>query len=393
MTTLTAPISTQFHAHGAGRSCCRCRKDLTDAASMEAGIGPICRKQDNALLANSIPANPPEALHAILGIDGATLDPITLPTFQSAVNALALNIAGTDWRKVIKQVEWILSFEANRKVALAKFTDVAKALGYLGLAALWNGEASTGLATVFINADRICVAGPRNSAARFALKQMGALFAYQLPKPDGTSTPAWHAPVEKVDAFATAVSTHYPMNVGLAESIAAAKKIVADKEAAAKAAKLAAASVTTQAPTNGGAVSKTRIEIKGKTLNVITPYNANFIADLKLAVPYSYRAWEPTQKCWKVDAQYQNAVADLIVKHYKAQPMILNMDAIEANMAEVAKHAATVSAQMQAAAQKQIAPVPVAAAIPVPPPPSVKPAQQPLPAAAPTFAKPAVLPF
>lgn len=385
MTTLTAPISTTFHQYGSGRTCCRCRKELTDAASMEAGIGPICRKQDNALLANSIPANPPEALHAILAIDGATLDPVSLPCFQTVVATLAGNIAGTDWRKTIKQIEWVLSFEANRKVALPKFTEVAKALGYLGLAALWNGEASTGLATVFIDGDRICVSGPRNGAARIALKQAGAMFAYQKTLPDGSVKPAWHAPVEKAEAFAMGIHAHYPMNVGLAECLAEAKKIVAAKEAAAKAAKTAASGVTPSA--NGGAMSKARIEVRGKTLNVVTPYNANFIADLKVEVPYAFRAWEPKEKCWKVDTQYLNAVAVLIEKHYKLRPMIVDMVAVEANMAAVAKHAATVSTQMQAQVQAQLAPVPVMA--------TPAPVQQPLPTKSFTKPpeKPVVLPF
>jgi hypothetical protein len=375
MTTLTAPISTQFHAHGAGRSCCRCHKDLTDAASMEAGIGPVCRKQDNALLANSIPANPPEALHAALAIDGASLDPITLPTFQKVIDALATNIAGTDWRKVIKQVEWILSFEANRKVALDAFSNVARSLGYLGLAALWNGAASTGQATVWFANGFVHIDGPRNASARFEFKKIGARFFPATSTPTNGARPTWGILAEKADAFATLIQTHYPMNVGLNDALAQAKAFVA--------AKPTPAPVTSNpTPTIGGNV-KHRIEKRGKTLAVFTPYNADFIAALKLAVPYAYRAWDAPAKCWKVDAQYQNAVADLILQHYKTQPAILNMDALDANVDAVMKHVQHVAAMTP--------PPVVSASAPVEP-------KKPVPTvtAAPSFSsenKPVVLPF
>lgn len=376
MTTLTAPISTQFHNHGAGRSCCRCRKDLTDAASMEAGIGPICRKQDNALLANSIPANPPEALHAALMIDGASLEPTSLPTFQKVIDTLATNIAGTDWRKTIKQVEWVLSFESNRKVALDACSNIARSLGYLGLAALWNGEASTGQATVWFANGIIYVDGPRNGAARFALKKIGAKFSGAVSTPTNGARPAWGVTPDKADAFVTIVQTHYPMHIGLADAITAAKS--------------APPPVTTPAtPAIGGNV-KYRIEQNGKTLSVFTPYNADFIAALKLAVPYAYRAWDAPAKCWKVDTQYLNTVADLILQHYKSQPAILNMDAIHANIGAVMKHVQHVAATTAPvpAPAPVVAPVAAPVVAPAPAPVAAKPA--------PTFLdgnKPVVLPF
>ena len=42
---------------GTVRHCSRCQKALTDAVSLEVGVGPICRSIDNHVLAVTIPAD------------------------------------------------------------------------------------------------------------------------------------------------------------------------------------------------------------------------------------------------------------------------------------------------------------------------------------------------
>lgn len=373
MTTLTAPISTMFHAHGAGRSCCRCSKELTDAASMEAGIGPVCRKQDNTLLANSIPANPPEALMHFLGIDIGSLVPETVNTVLTVKHDLAANLAGTDWRKVIKRIEWILSFEDNRKVTLGAFSNVARSLGYLGLAALWNGEASTGQATVWFANGRLYVAGPRNMAARFAFKKAGGRFLGSVAVPNVGNKPAWYVEHNgDIPAFATAIQTHYPVNIGLTDSLAVATAYAAQV----KATPAPVAPTPPTAPTGGSNV-KHRIEQRGSSLSVFTPYDAGFIADLKATVPYAFRSWEPAAKCWKVESRFLSAVSELILKHYKTQPAVLNMEALEKHINEVTQHVGAVA--------ETIAPTPQ----PAPP----APAQVVTKVGAEILKKPTVLPF
>jgi len=48
------------------RFCSRCQKELTDPASLEAGVGPQCRNRDNHLYAKAIEANLP-----LLGASGS----------------------------------------------------------------------------------------------------------------------------------------------------------------------------------------------------------------------------------------------------------------------------------------------------------------------------------
>jgi hypothetical protein len=48
--------------------------------------------------------------------------------------------------------------------------------------------------------------------------------------------------------------------------------------------------------------------------NVVSPYNAAFVADLKTALPYKERAW--TGKCWWVAANSIETVKGLVAKHY-----------------------------------------------------------------------------
>ena len=357
----TTPVASKFHSH-AGRSCCRCRKDLTDMASVEAGIGPICRKQDNVLLANSIPANPPEALMALMTINAdASINPDAQALYADVLGMLTLNLDGTDWRIAIRKIEQILSFDDTRWETLNAFSEVARWLGYLGLAALWNGEAATGDATVTFNAfspsgPRVFIDGPRCMAARNKFYKE-KLYPVNVPSPTpGRRMIGVHA--KDIDAFATIVQTHYPMAVGMTQVRAEVDAFLAAIKAASTP---APTPVTVQGPPTAGAPvsSSCRIEKKGKNLKVSTPYDASFIAGLKNMVPYTHRGWDATTKTWMVDAQYLDKVSDLILQCYKKQPTIIDVDAVQTDISSVLKHVdnaqtlADAAAKAKAAAKEQ----------------------------------------
>ena len=106
-------------------------------------------------------------------------------------------------------------------------------------------------------------------------------------------------------------------------------------------------------------MSSCRIEKKGKNLRVITPYDAGFISGLKNAVPYTHRGWDAATKSWQVDAQYLDKVTDLIRQAYNKQPTIIDVDAVQLDIASVVKHVdnaqtlADAAAKAKAAAKEQ----------------------------------------
>lgn len=281
-----------------GRTCVRCGKALTDAASMEAGIGPICRHLDNAVLARLIPSNVGLAREVMASLDLTSLAPETLPTLTEVAADLEGETPPDDWRKTVKRIEWALSFSGN-EAARATLTKVVAALGYVGLAALWNGEAATGKATVAFLDGRLVVTGPRNKAANTAFKAIpGRRFH---PAGALVQKAAWSFPASAADAVLTAVVTHYPNHEGLASAVEAAK--------AAKSAPAAAVEAVKSQP-------KCSVVSAGVLLKVKTPYNPAFVGDLKATIKWSDRRWNAAEKVWEVTANHEAEVKAMIAKHY-----------------------------------------------------------------------------
>jgi len=299
------------------RACTRCHKELTDAASMEAGIGPICRKLDNALLARLIPSNVGRAVE-LLGelLWVSTVAPETSETLAKVIEAVRAPDAAAreDWRLEVKRVEWALSFPANNEIR-TMLTSVVAALGYVGLASLWNGEAATGVAVVTCaNVEgfgmRLVITGPKNSAARAAFKTLNGYRFHPKGSVATVEKAAWSFPVACHAAFRLAVITHYPNNKGLAEAVelAAASVVVAPVARA-------SAPVAVAAPV-AAPKAKCSIEHAGTMLKVHSPYNPAFIGALKAALSWTDRRWNSTEKVWEVAAVNENVLVGLIVKHY-----------------------------------------------------------------------------
>jgi hypothetical protein len=325
------------HGHNASRHCHRCDKELTDAASLECGIGPICGKLDNKLLAQTIPMNLAMALSHYSLVNVLTLDPETILTFTNLEASLIdpNAFAKTDWRKEVKQIEWMLSFGQtfNNK---GQLHDLVLALGYVGIVSLWNGEAATGEATVWFNADRLFVCGPQNKAARTSIKKITGWKHY----PNNIMTdagvpmdkPSWSVPMEMHERFYRMVVSHYPNHnpIGpVMEKAKAALAVKIENEALAKlkAATEAQAKVITLDPPPVAAAdpvvtlmavntSKVAVVVEGQTIKVRTPYNVSFIATLKNMVPYTGRKWNFEEKVWEISIQYRHALEAMLVKFF-----------------------------------------------------------------------------
>lgn len=66
----------------------------------------------------------------------------------------------------------------------------------------------------------------------------------------------------------------------------------------------------------------TKIIIDGKRLLVCSPYNADFVTELKAGIPYGSRRWDSDARYWEVDDQYLDAVKAMLRNHYGAEPTI-----------------------------------------------------------------------
>lgn len=313
----------QNMGHQSGRACVRCHKELTDAASMEAGIGPVCRKLDNALLAAQIPADISAARLALSNVPIEALEPQTMVTFAEVDGALNAPSAllRSDWRKEVKRLEWLLSFEASRKAALVALTGVVRSLGYVGLASLWEGKASTGVAKVRFASGRLYVAGPRNSDFRYAIKQLPG---WQFHPTSGSDRPEWSVPAASYNGFNSAVLSYYPVSEGRQEAVKAAEDTV--NSILATASNPVAAPVVAVAPIGApvavASKGKVRIEAGAEWMKVYTPYNAGFISDLKQKVAYGARRWEPVNRCWEVRVTEQGIVQGLLAQYFGAGEVV-----------------------------------------------------------------------
>lgn len=288
------------------RNCARCGLELTDAASREAGIGPICRKLDNAVLARLIPSNVPLAVARLSRVTVSGLPEECAHTLNEVVAALTGENAASvlDWRVTVKRIEWLLSWGLGHETRHA-LMEIVRALGYVGLAALWNGEAATGKATVTFVGGRLHVAGPRNKSARISLKKIGAKF-HSEDKVNGIKA-TWSVPAASHAAFYTVIVTHYPNFVGLAEAVEAAKAAKVTATVEAKSAEAAVVPV---------------IEEVGSKIAVRTPYNAGFVAAIK-ALPFKARGWDPVSKCWRVEKSLEPKVIEMVKSFYHVEPKIV----------------------------------------------------------------------
>jgi hypothetical protein len=308
-----------YSLHNAGgRNCFRCGLPLTDAASLNEGVGPICRKLDNAVLARLIPSDMGKVLEAYQTVDTTELTPETLETFMGLEAAFRAEDAGgrADWRKEVKRIEWMLSHKQSRNNIKA-LKAVVLALGYVGIVALWDGEAATGLATVFCIEGRLTICGPKNLGAIAALKCIPNWQFHKLAQGENFR-PSWSFPASAVREFRMVVLTHYPNFEGLAEALEAAEAYNAEVKASTPAPApfaLPKPSVTAVAPIiSNGQVSI--IEVDGK-LKVKTPFRVSYVAELR-DMPKSTlpRKWVKEEQVWVFEAANKDQVLALIKKHY-----------------------------------------------------------------------------
>lgn len=291
---------------GSSRYCCRCGKELTDAASLEAGIGPICRKLDNAVLATLIPADPAAALSAFSQIDASALPETCTNTLGTVGADLLVLDANNDWRKTVKRCEWLLSWSMPSKAREA-LKNVIASLGYVGLLNVINGDAAKGKTSITFENGRLYMQGPNNAAGRAALKEIkGRMFH---PK-TAEMKARWSVPAAQWAAFQTVISSHWINHSGLVEAVQAAQAYSPAPEA--------------PKPVEKPKASVTVTETENGWLKVKSPYNAEFVSELKGAITHwKSRTWNKVEGVWEVNAAYKATLLAVIEKTYKEKAEVV----------------------------------------------------------------------
>lgn len=291
----------------ASRSCSICGRELTDAASVETGVGPICAKRSNDALARSFPACFAEAFSLVcIAREKGLL--VTIPPAQATLDAIGDAFlmdpdasSRSDWRLVIKQAEWILSHKHIGGRLRCFLHDLAESLGYHATVALWRGEMVIGKATLTFANGLLTLRSPRPCAdVRERMREQGWRF-----NPTSKGWSLRFVSTSELDRAELLVRSFF-FDCDTDEALVGAHKALRSP-------------LFSPAPSAPAAPPPAPLwERRGQTLALHTPYNAAFVQALKTAIPPRARQWVAAAKEWVVAAEHEAAVVALIGEHFKA---------------------------------------------------------------------------
>ena len=223
LTTIKSITGRLSRSHHELRHCARCGKALTDAASWERGIGPVCAAKDTGLFAKTIAQAPAMVSACVLSIN-----PENLPVEAREVwgdlkeviidkmigmmehaDGSGLSMSGEDCRLVAKVIDWMLSFRMEA-VTKAQLINTIKYMGFVGLAGVLAGKASTGEAKIeFVNG-RLSLVGASNKLGFLEMKKIPGV---TLPRYRGSREP-FTVPAKEAQRFFDVALEFWPMFEG-----------------------------------------------------------------------------------------------------------------------------------------------------------------------------------
>lgn len=301
------------------RTCAYCGLPLTDSASLQAGVGPVCRGKDNALYAKGIPADLPAAKAAFQAVvrlisdSGAEVSSYfhstALPSFEAAMGSET-----PDFRDAVRALVWVAS---GSKALRAKVGPVVSALGYPAVAAMILGMAVSSPATLALIPspfkNRPETLGILNLVGASAPKATKPLRAFGGVK----TTTGWCFPLANLDTLVQNLPHLYPwLTVEHPEGWSGLALARENALAAFKASQTPAVTVTTvvtpaPAPTTAPSpVTVTPVGGRPAAKNgtpragIRTPYNGGWIVTLKTLVPATNRSYSAADQTWEVDADF-----------------------------------------------------------------------------------------
>lgn len=215
----------RLHTDNTLRHCSRCGDNLTDPASRECGVGPICRKKDTHLYAKTIAANFGIATIRALSVRSDMLAAECVDVWNGAVQKLlkaaekVANITdddliirrtGADLREIMRACDLLCSYEHPNGTVRNAVIDVVHACGYVGLAGVLAGQASTSPSRVWFENGRVYMSGLGNKSGWSAMRSIPGILT---PKYRGDRSP-YSAPAAHADKFLANVRRYWPLYEG-----------------------------------------------------------------------------------------------------------------------------------------------------------------------------------
>jgi len=313
------------------RHCSRCGDDLTDPASRNIGIGPICLKKDSHLMAKAIPANYGQAMIFAMAMHDEMLAPETVEVWHKAYKSLTrcaekaanasadmtvMTQTGNDLREVIRACDFLCSFEHPRALGGGTYINVRnsmvqiiRALGYVGLAGVISGQASTSASKIWFEKGRVFMTGLGNTSGWQTMKKIPGIVT---PRFRGDRAP-YTAPACSAVAFLAAVQAHWPMYEGDVASITAEASTWLRSQPAAIVGNGTSAGV--QAKPGSGAVITLRTEDVVLKFNWVNSANMyGFMAALKGVCAPKERGYSPATKEWSFLLCHLDRLVEVIEK-------------------------------------------------------------------------------
>lgn len=286
------------------RQCSRCGLELTDPASRECGVGPICRAKDNHLYAKTILANLPAASAIILGTTADQFPPEVRQTWIDLTETFMrqmtrsqqqtdLLFTGADFRETVRSLDWMLSFKMSPTIK-SRLVKVVGYLGYPGLAGVLAGEASTTAARIWFDAGRVFLEGKSNRHGFVAMRRIPGIVT---PRYRGDRAP-YSVPASSAPAFLEAVATYWPMYEGDMEAI--------------RAQALAHAPVAPPAPVGPVAVIQKRSEDVVLKFDWVRGAPMYDLINAIKAIASMDRKYDPAAKVWTVKTVHMPSIMEAL---------------------------------------------------------------------------------
>jgi len=293
--------------------CCICHKTLTDASSIEYGIGPVCRKNGNyddapalsssqiAFLEEAIDAAFPEQLAGYLLGKVKPDSPATTRQIAKCTIYYASSIIGT--QEAGRLIHCIRVLICMGYTQLAQRL-LSKSYGHL----LWLEEGEIDEK----EAPKLFYKGPFNKLINSYLKSQFK------GKWDGTNR-HWILEGQLLDCAAMLVAAEVgdlkplPLTPPKIEEVTVVKKKIPIKTKDAVSSDKETPPPSPEKGTPEKAQVIVKLTITDQTVSVFSPFNYKFKTQVKTLLEGQ---WDPSSKQWKVDLKHLEILKKLIITHY-----------------------------------------------------------------------------
>ena len=303
-------VSTDQHiqiARVVATHCCCCRKELTDAESVEWGIGPICSRR----FYNPLHVPSRDDLETALGM----LATSGLPDF--VIDDFLKFSDKEDARKASNVLVYYASCHYEDRNEVFKCSNIIRALGYVQLADKLELDRTSASITLTASGDLEAFLPDKytiNQDLRIIPGVCLLTDANEHRVKRGHKL-GWTFPASQEAYLMAVLGVH--LGGDLMCGTHGIRTIPRKRWQDVQAFRRPAPTMVVAPPVQPGA-SAGWIVTSGPFLEVRTPYNEAFKEELKATVTYKDREW--TGSCWRVLATKRSQVEALILKHFGIQP-------------------------------------------------------------------------